>query len=203
AYLRRLWNFWWKRRSAWESLVMTGDAWSLAGLRPQNHPVRRLAAAAALFCSSKSLYKRFRAMDACPPEKWISTMISTLMETAGDPYWERRLSLSGPPQTRRVSLIGAERAAAIVCNVMVPLMAATGRLKPGSAGIQNHLPAAHDDGVVRRTASALFGRDHNPRLYRTGLRQQGLLQISHDFCENDRSACRACTLPSALAAIRG
>ena len=130
-------------------------------------------------------------------------MLKALDGGRPDPYWRRRLSLSGPPLEGKISLIGAGRAAAILCNVVTPFLAATGRQAADCAGILlDLLPAADEDGVARRTASVLFGRDHNPRLYRTGLRQQGLLQICRDFCENDRSACKSCSLPSAIAAFR-
>ena len=61
-----------------------------------------------------------------------------------------------------------------------------------------HLPAEEDNALIRRTAHALFGHDHNPALYRDGLKQQGLLQIFHDFCLNDRTACRDCALAAAI-----
>jgi len=53
---------------------------------------------------------------------------------------------------------------------------------------------------VRQTAHNLFGPAHPPVLYRTGVRRQGLLQIFHDYCLNDRSRCAGCTFPALLAA---
>lgn len=200
-YLRGLWSFWWKRQCSWESRMMPGSSWSLAGVRPQNHPIRRIAAAAGLFCGPKTFRDSMFEAGALPPERWVSATTAILSRGASDPYWKRRMGFSGSPAARNVSLIGEERAAAILCNVMVPFTAAAGWPSPAGRMLQDLVPAAHDDGVIRRTASALFGRDHNPRLYRTGLRQQGLQQINHDFCDSDRTACRECALPAAIAAI--
>ena len=36
--------------------------------------------------------------------------------------------------------------------------------------------------AIREAAHQLLGPDHNPAMYRSGLRQQGLLQIYFDFC---------------------
>lgn len=35
--------------------------------------------------------------------------------------------------------------------------------------------------VIRETAYTLFGPDHSPKLYRTALARQGLIQIFNDF----------------------
>jgi len=55
--------------------------------------------------------------------------------------------------------------------------------------------------LIKQTALRLFGQDHTPRLYRSGLRRQGLLQIHHDYCLGDRSLCAACPFPKTLEAV--
>jgi uncharacterized protein DUF2851 len=44
--LRRAWDFWWRDRDEFESCVLPREAWKFHGLRPANHPQRRLALAA-------------------------------------------------------------------------------------------------------------------------------------------------------------
>jgi hypothetical protein len=61
------------------------------------------------------------------------------------------------------------------------------------------LPPEENNQIVRQTAHNLLGPDHNPDLYRSGLRQQGLIQIFHDFCLTDRSRCGNCALLKSLA----
>ena len=46
AYLRGCWEVWWRRRAGMERLILPAKAWKLSGLRPVNHPQRRLAALA-------------------------------------------------------------------------------------------------------------------------------------------------------------
>ena len=91
--------------------------------------------------------------------------------------------------------MGRRRAAAILSNVVVPFLATAGAsVDP----LVHRLPPEQDNSVMRRTAFALFGRDHNPAMYESGLRQQGILQIFHDFCLPDRSGCSTCALATAL-----
>ena len=91
--------------------------------------------------------------------------------------------------------MGSARIAAMLANVVIPFLAAQGTdVRP----LLGHLPPEEDNSLVRQTAHALFGRDHNPSLYAGGLRRQGLLQIFHDFCLT-RVGCRTCRLAEALA----
>ena len=45
----------------------------------------------------------------------------------------------------------------------------------------------------------LFGRDHNPALYRaSGLMTQGLLEIWNYFCLSSKTQCADCAFAAAL-----
>ena len=87
--------------------------------------------------------------------------------------------------------------AAIIVNVVVPFLVAAGQDAPDRE-LLTQLPLEDDNSLVRQSAFALLGRDHNPALYRSALRMQGLLQLFGDFCLNDRPGCSACPLPAAL-----
>lgn len=195
AFIRLLWDNWWKQQSKWEHSIMPKTAWRLAGLRPQNHPVRRLAAASALFTREKGLVSELTALDTGDPKSWFKKAESFFQQTVFMDYWKRRLSFSGKPQSSDITLIGSRRAAAILSNVAIPFLAATGvQVTP----LLNHLPPEEDNSLVRQTAFTLFGRDHNPALHQKGLRQQGLIQIFHDFCLNNKTGCRDCPLIEAM-----
>ena len=196
AFVRCLWDAWWKRAARWEAQVMARSAWQLSGLRPQNHPARRLAAAAALVASPVTADATVAEWDTTDPDRWLRLAAAFLGSADGVEYWLYRLGFAGRRRTRPCALVGARRAAAVVTNVLVPFAAAIGR--PIDALLAG-LPAEEENSLARHTAHALFGRDHNPALYGCGLRQQGLLQIFYDFCLTDRSGCRDCALADALA----
>ncbi len=222
AFVRQLWNCWWKHQSQWSHCALKSGDWTLSGIRPQNHPRRRLMAAAFLFTQRTMPGQQLLSLRADKPQTWMDQAMAWLQPDA-DTYWRHRLTLGGRQQSAAVSLIGGRRTAAIISNVILPLLAALTRhdeaLSPGrsapaqpggrsgdpssfpSIEILRRLPTEEDNSIIRQAAQNLLGPDHNPKLYRTGLRQQGLIQIFHDFCLNDRSHCAACPLVGRLASF--
>jgi hypothetical protein len=192
-WLRAVWDAWWRRKAAWEARAMPRSMWKLSPLRPVNHPLRRLMAAARLFV-------------ARDPLAWLDgaslTAISERLQAVSDPYWSHREGLGGKKSAAPIQLIGEERAEAMLVNVFAPFLAATGRQSIVHPGWLDVLPAEGDNALLRRTAHHLFGPDHPTKLAATGRRKQGLLQIFHDYCLNDRSRCAACPFPGRLKAWR-
>lgn len=197
AFVRHLWNNWWKYQSQWSSRILPREAWTLHNLRPPNHPQRRLMAAALLFTQKKSLAQSLQAVPVDPATEWLKR-VTRMLQPATAGYWQYRLSFSGQRQADPISLTGSLRAAAMISNVIIPFLAALGTGRGFSAEILRQLPAEEDNRLIRQTARDLLGADHNPALYRIGLRQQGLIQFSQDFCLNDRSGCTDCALPGLL-----
>lgn len=199
GFIRAVWDLWWKRKDGWDEMVLGKGEWRLSNLRPVNHPLRRMMAAAELFCGDFVLEDALRAasMEGAP---WVERMMRDLCGIGGNGFWTRRTALAAVPSDAPVALIGPGRAAALIVNALVPWIAACGDDPEWpDAGFLRALPAEDDNRSIRHMAHALFGHDHNPALYRTGLRQQGLLQIFGDFCLNARGGCRTCRFPGALA----
>ncbi len=194
-FVRLLWSRWWRMQDAWSARIMSPDQWSLSGLRPQNHPARRLAAAAGMFAGKPSFHDALSALDAARPERWYPAAAGLITDTPAPAFWDHRLSWGRPPVDFTVALIGESRLNAITINILLPFLAATGHdIRPLLA----RLPAESSNALARQTAHALLGRDHNPSLHGTGLRRQGLLQIFHDFCITHAADCQACPFPQAL-----
>jgi len=200
-FIRGVWDAWWAHQAEWRNALLPGAAWNLSAVRPQNHPVRRLAAATAFVCTSGSPSARLAGVDTRNPDTWQAAMAA--MFTAPPPldYWHARISLGSKQRNVPIAIIGQPRLSALCANVLLPYLAATG---VPTAALIEALPPEQSNSIIRQTAHALFGRDHNPILYsKSGLRQQGLIQIFHDFCLCDRSGCHDCPLPHALQATNG
>ncbi|MBN1268743.1 MAG: DUF2851 family protein [Kiritimatiellae bacterium] len=197
SFVRRLWDAWWRRREKWDGRTLSRERWKLAGVRPANHPARRLMAAACLFTGSKPFAQEILALAGRDPATFAA-LAAELLESTPTTYWDRRLSFGGRQQARAASLVGAGRGGAIVSNVLAPFLAALDISAPFEHGLLAQLPSEGDNAIVRQTACTLFGRDHSASLYRSNLRRQGLVQIFHDYCLNDRSRCADCPLPAAL-----
>ena len=152
-----------------EMTVAPENPWRLANVRPVNAPVRRLAAAAALFAEGPELQSRLDELD---------------LSTRSD----RKAAMDILCSSR---LLGKKRAAALIANGIVPFALAEGRLKR----IPEHLPPEDLNRIVRQTAFRLFGRDHNPALYGgNGVLIQGLLHINHTLCLAAKPDCGTCPL---------
>ena len=195
-FVRRVWDAWWQRQARWQSVMLDRQAWDLAGVRPQNHPIRRLAAAAAFFCRAESPTQRLTAIDTVDPTAWRMAVTGFFGTEPPLDYWHHRISLASPPRDKPIAIVGKARLSAICTNVLLPFLGAS---EIPTEALINALPPEQTNTIIRQTAHALFGRDHNPVLYsKNGLRQQGLMQIFHDFCLADRSGCQNCPLPKAL-----
>ncbi|MFH1970559.1 MAG: DUF2851 family protein [Verrucomicrobiota bacterium] len=201
AFVRQLWDHWWKHQAAWSARALRRKTWKLSGLRPQNHPQRRLMLAAILFTRADDLTRSLTALNTTSADECFR-QIATFFQPEADTYWQRRLTFAGKRQSAMISLMGTHRVAAVVSNVFVPFLTALGNRQVMSPAFLRRLPPEENNQIVRQTAHNLLGPDHNPDLYRSGLRQQGLLQIFHDFCLTDRSRCGNCALLKALAEAR-
>jgi len=196
AFVRLVWDAWWTRQAEWQGVMLERSDWNLSGVRPQNHPVRRLAAAAAFACHPESPANRLAATDTSDAATWRDAITRLFDAPPPLDYWHTRISLASPQRAKPIAIVGQPRLSAICANVLLPFLSAT---DVATTTLVANLPPEQSNAIIRQTAHALFGRDHNPVLYsKNGLRQQGLMQIFHDFCLSDRSGCQDCPLPKAL-----
>ncbi|MFO7937041.1 MAG: DUF2851 family protein [Kiritimatiellia bacterium] len=189
AFIRRLWDIWWKNGTESEEAI----EWTLHGLRPNNHPTRRIAAAAALFTSWPDLIREIDSLGVTSGKKWINRIPSVIRKRTEWPFWNRQLLFSSTPdENRHYALLGRRRISAILTNALVPFYAAESGLP---ADTFDHLPPEDISSPMKTAAWLLFGRDHNPALYRNdNILQQGLLQIYLDFCLPAKNGCEGCRL---------
>ncbi|MBT8042679.1 MAG: DUF2851 family protein [Pontiella sp.] len=157
-FIRTVWDFWWKQSEELKELSLYKSDWTLAGIRPANHPVRRLMAAAYYAFAIPELVKNKGLLSNFPDNFW-NTHLS--WKTKCDP----------------TALVGTSRANAIITNVLIPLRAAMGETELDL----EVLPVEPSNSIIRQTAHALFGPDHTPKVYKSALARQGLIQIFHDY----------------------
>jgi len=157
-FIRMIWDFWWRQSAELTEQVLDKSAWTLAGIRPANHPVRRLMAAAHYAFHTPELATREKQLIQFPDNHW-NTHIS----------WKSRC--------KSTALVGASRANTIVTNILVPWRAATGKTPLEL----KKLPIEPINSIIRQTAYTLFGPDHTAKVYKSGLARQGLIQIFHDY----------------------
>lgn len=174
AYLRGLWETWWKMAAREKRLVLPSDAWKLSALRPANHPHRRLGALAVAARDFSPLAKALTRAD-------VAGFCGAL--TALDhPFWIGHFSLACDPLPDEAALVGADRAKDIAINTFFPALP----FEQAWEGLANFTgPAASR--VVLSTLAWLAGASARA-LRRSALHQQGLLQLHADFAAEDPAA---------------
>ena len=187
-FVRQLWDIWWQQRP--DTAPPITLAWKGPAGRPANQPARRLAAAAALFTRAAPWQQ---VLTASLKPKSLAELRTLFTPPPPLDFWRTHTTLEQPTASTNKALMGKDRLAAWLNNVVLPLAAAAGT-KP-----QTLLPLYRPEqinAIVRQTANRLLGRDHNPALYRNaGILQHGLLQIFQDFCSK---GCHDCALADAL-----
>jgi hypothetical protein len=169
AWFRILWDFWWKQNEDLKESAMNRSAWNLAGIRPANHPVRRLMAAAYYAFRIPDIVNNTDLLTGFPDRSGAET------PTLRGNFWTTHISWKTPCDP--TALVGQSRANAILTNILIPYKAAT-----GSAGLDlSKLPVEPSNSIIRQTAYTLFGPDHTHKVYKSALARQGLIQIFHDY----------------------
>ena len=187
-YLRIVWENWWPLRGEMANLVLPPRLWKCGGVRPMNHPHRRVGALAEL---ARRWPGALRALASADPPS-----IRRFFTGLSHPYWDRHYTLTGRISPRPMALVGEERVAGILVNVALP-WALGGKFS--SFEKLQALPAPDYNLAVKTAALRLFAREARlVPLLKTAVAQQGLLQIYDDFCSQDLSDCIRCKLPEQL-----
>lgn len=202
-YLRRLWDWWWREQDAFSDCVLPPSLWRLAGLRPANHPARRLALAAH-WLAAGDLPTRLEAWCKKPlPRGHPADSLLEALPAVADEFWSWHWTLRSPRLTKPQPLLGATRATDLAVNVVIPwlwIRAVEGRQTALQQELQRRYlawPRGQDNALLRLARHRLLGQ-MRPSCLRTAAEQQGLLQIVRDFCDQSDALCTQCALPDLL-----
>lgn len=173
GYLRDLWESWWTERARCARWILPGSAWSLAGVRPANHPHRRVAALAGL---------------ASRADQWQSAIqvgqraefLDALMGL-GHSFWGERFTLAAARLSAPQALLGAERATDMLLNIFYPLAVAREEAR-WAQFLEERGPSA--PALLGAAAARHFGGAVD---LRRAVIQQGLLQFVRDYREADNA----------------
>lgn len=166
-YLKPLWDEWWTIRDAMTRIVLDSKMWKLSGIRPSNHPHRRLGALAAVATGFDTLRKSMRNSGA--------KGFRAFLENLDHPYWRRHWNLHAAELAKPVALIGGDRVTDLLINAFLPSQS----LDIARAEL-DRLRGPYPSGRLLRASNWLVG-SVQPKLMRTAKDQQGLLQLYADF----------------------
>ena len=189
--------------------VLDCTVWNLGRMRPTNQPVRRIAGISAFLaaCLHTGLCRgMMTALAEVSPggseaARCRRTMarLCAMFETGHQEYWAHRTTFGPESLSRSTRLIGRARACEMVVNVVIPLLLTLSR-RNGQVNVEQRLhnlycalPPVSENAVTRYMRTRIFGDTRGgTRVVRSMRRQQGLLQIFHDYCEHDTQTCDDC-----------
>jgi hypothetical protein len=166
-YLKPLWDHWWTVRDMLARLVLPSSIWKISGLRPANHPHRRLG---ALFALARDFDKLRVAIRTGGSDGFLR-----FFETLSHPYWSHHWNLRAAKLDRPMALVGADRAGDMLVNALLSTMPLDVARREWAA-----LRGPYPSGRVLKACEWLVGADA-PVLRRTAKDHQGLLQLYSDF----------------------
>jgi hypothetical protein len=184
AWLRELWETWWKARGPLDYALLPRSHWRLAGLRPLNRPERRLAALAQIIPRIPNLLAALEARD--------ERRFAHLLLAVRDPFWEKHATLTGTPLRASCRLVGEERVNDMLINIFWPWVSLDD-FEAARKGLE--ALSTSSNGAARVASQRMLISALTPRQSREALIQQGLLQVFRDYCQTDCSQCRDCTFP--------
>ena len=147
GYLRRVWDLWWRERDEFGDVILPRTVWKFNGLRPANHPQRRLALAAHWLAAGDlvSKFERWCAADIpvgrvtpCAPS--VATLAASgargatrptnsaalvdsllkLLQVERDEFWSWHWTLRSARMLKPQPLLGAARVTDLAVNVILP-----------------------------------------------------------------------------------
>lgn len=208
AYLKKVWDRWWRERDRFADLILPRSIWRFGGQRPANHPQRRLALAAHWLARPALPQKLIEWFSAPIREGKLASSLLAILKARRDDFWEARWALKSKPMANPQPLLGETRVADLAMNVVLPWFwsrCAKGEndaLRTTAETRYFAWPKAQDNAVLRLARERLLGGAHSRRL-KTAAVQQGLLQVVRDFCCHSNAVCEDCRFPELVRSLGG
>jgi len=177
--------------------AMPPNAWHLFKVRPNNSPIRRLAAMTYLILHyrGKGIFEGLvNLVKEVPSSQGYHRLEKGLVVTTNG-YWASHFDFGSGSRIRNQSLIGSRRADDIVVNVLLPFTLAWSKvvsqpeLERKALDLYRRYPKLAVNSVERHMRHQLGLNNH---LVSTAQRQQGLIHIYNTLCTQGR--CNCCPL---------
>ena len=207
GYLRRIWDQWWREREQFSDYILPKEAWRFNGLRPANHPQRRLALAAHWLAAGDLPAKLEKWFTATVPDEALAETLLEALQVERDEFWSWHWTFRSARLAKAQPMLGAARVTDLAVNVILPwfwIRATEGgneKLRRAAKHRYFHWPAAEDNSVLRLARQRLLG-GATARALPGAAAQQGLLQILRDFCDHSNALCESCKFPELVRSWR-
>lgn len=211
SYAERLDRLWAGFKDYYADRLIPPTRQWITGVRPVNFAHRRIGGVAHLIARvfvggdfPGDFARRTEGFDAARPRrerrKWIvENLIAPFVVEESSDFWTWRYNFASRRAPRPMKLIGADRAASIAFNALLPilLLDARNRRDPNQEErvwrLSRSFPPLESNSMIRHMQTRLFGEHPRGReLLTTELRQQGLFHVFASCCNHDEHGCDNC-----------
>ena len=226
TFLRRTWDVWWRERDAFADCTLPRTIWKFHGLRPANHPQRRLALASHWLASKNlvskledwvakqipdggaALPRRLAGRQVGPANQKLLESLHEIFTVERDQFWSWHWTFNSVRMTKPQPLLGAARVTDLAVNVVLPwlwIRAKEGGNEKIIREVERRFfawPAAEDNSILKLARQRLLGMaaGRSSTVLNGAARQQGLMQIVRDFCDHSNAICADCRFPELVKA---
>ncbi len=200
TFLRQAWDIWWRDRDELADCVLPRAVWKFHGLRPANHPQRRLALASHWLASDGLPGKLEAWCVADLPERGWLASLHAIFQVERDEFWSWHWTFKSARLAKAQPLLGEARVTDLAVNVVLPwlwLRAREGGNEKVLQEIERRFfgwPAAADNSLLKLARQRLLGTS-KAGILKGAAQQQGVMQIIRDFCEHSNAICADCRFP--------
>ncbi len=188
-------------------------------VRPQSHPVRRIALVAkwlkephiyhTLFEQVEKMWKNsWKALDGCKGERQLWKRLRELFIEPNGSHWNHHYTFENRSREKKLRLMGDELFQRILLNVLIPLLEGKLIERESIAELEachrfyhslKSISSSKRDYLQHRLLSFKRGE----QLLKHADIEQGALQLHRDFCLHYETSCEGCPFINRYYNIRG
>ena len=207
TFLRRAWDGWWRDRDGLDGCTLPRSTWKFYGLRPANHPQRRLALASHWLAEGHLVARIEHWCIAEIPDRRLADTLAEIFASGTDDFWSWHWTFNSARLPKAQPLLGDARITDLAVNVVLPWLWVRAR-EGGNTRLQREMerrfnawPAGEDNAVLKLARQRLLGTA-SAKVLKGAAQQQGLMQVVRDFCEHSNAICADCRFPDLVRSWR-
>ncbi len=207
TFLRRAWDGWWRDRDGLAGWTLPRSTWKFHGLRPANHPQRRLALASHWLAEGNLVARIEHWCISEIPDRRLADSLAEVFAAGTDDFWSWHWTFNSARLPKAQPLLGDARITDLAVNTVLPWLWVRAR-EGGNTRLQREMerrfnawPAGEDNAVLKLARQRLLGTT-SAKVLKGAAQQQGLMQVVRDFCEHSNAICTDCRFPDLVRSWR-